>query len=44
MDRNPYEVLGVREDATEKEIKIAYRDLVKKYQLEIGRASCRERV
>lgn len=29
--RDPYEVLGVRQDATEEEIKAAYRDLVKKY-------------
>jgi molecular chaperone DnaJ len=29
--RNPYEVLGVKEDATDAEIKKAYRDLVKKY-------------
>ncbi|MDD5987770.1 MAG: DnaJ domain-containing protein [Eubacteriales bacterium] len=28
---NPYEVLGVREDATEEEIKAAYKALVKKY-------------
>jgi len=29
--RNPYEVLGVKENATESEIKKAYRELVKKY-------------
>ncbi|MCX8130058.1 MAG: DnaJ domain-containing protein [Clostridia bacterium] len=29
--RNPYEVLGIKEGATEEEIKKAYRDLVKKY-------------
>ena len=29
--RNPYEVLGVNENATDQEIKKAYRDLVKKY-------------
>jgi molecular chaperone DnaJ len=29
--RNPYEVLGVKENATDAEIKKAYRDLVKKY-------------
>jgi molecular chaperone DnaJ len=29
--RNPYEVLGIKEDATDAEIKKAYRDLVKKY-------------
>jgi molecular chaperone DnaJ len=28
---NPYEVLGVRENASQEEIKQAYRDLVKKY-------------
>lgn len=28
---NPYEVLGVKENATEAEIKAAYRELVKKY-------------
>jgi molecular chaperone DnaJ len=28
---NPYETLGVRENATEDEIKLAYRELVKKY-------------
>lgn len=31
MNRNPYEVLGISEDATEEEIKKAYRQLVKKY-------------
>jgi molecular chaperone DnaJ len=31
MPKSPYEVLGVRQDATEPEIKKAYRDLVKKY-------------
>lgn len=29
--RNPYEVLGVREGASEEEIKRAYREIVKKY-------------
>lgn len=29
--RNPYEVLGIKEGASEAEIKKAYRDLVKKY-------------
>jgi molecular chaperone DnaJ len=29
--RNPYEVLGIKEGASEEEIKQAYRDLVKKY-------------
>lgn len=29
--RNPYEVLGIREGASEEEIKKAYRELVKKY-------------
>jgi len=29
--RNPYEVLGVRENAPEAEVKAAYRELVKKY-------------
>lgn len=29
--KNPYEVLGVRQGATEEEIKKAYRELVKKY-------------
>ncbi len=29
--RNPYEVLGLQEGATEEEIKKAYRDMVKKY-------------
>ena len=28
---NPYEVLGVKENASEEEIKAAYRELVKKY-------------
>lgn len=28
---NPYEVLGVRQDASEEEIKAAYKELVKKY-------------
>ena len=29
--KNPYEVLGVRETASEEDIKKAYRELVKKY-------------
>ena len=28
---NPYDVLGVRQNASEREIKAAYKDLVKKY-------------
>lgn len=31
MNRNPYEVLGVRADATDEEIKEAYRALARKY-------------
>ncbi len=31
MEPNPYKVLGVSEDATDEEIKKAYRDLVRKY-------------
>ncbi|MDR3304971.1 MAG: J domain-containing protein [Clostridiales Family XIII bacterium] len=31
MARNPYEVLGLKEGATEEEIKASYRELVKKY-------------
>ena len=29
--RNPYEVLGIREGASEEEIRVAYKNLVKKY-------------
>lgn len=31
MNKNPYEVLGVSQNASENEIKAAYRELVKKY-------------
>ena len=31
MDKNPYQVLGVSENATEDEIRQAYRTLAKKY-------------
>ena len=37
-----YEILGVDKNASQDEIKKAFRQLAKKYQ--IGRASCRERV
>ena len=36
MDKNPYQVLGVSENATEDEIRQAYRTLAKKYQDERG--------
>ena len=32
---NPYEVLGVSENASEEEIKRAYKELVKKYQKQL---------
>lgn len=34
---NPYEILGIRENVSEKEIKKAYRDLVKMYHPEQGK-------
>ena len=47
--RDYYDVLGVSKNATEQEIKSAFRKLAKKYhpdvsKEQIGRASCRERV
>ena len=49
---DPYQVLGISSNATDDEVKNAYRQLARKYHpdnyvdnpLEIGRASCRERV
>ena len=34
---NPYEVLGIKPNATDAEIKAAYRNLVKKYHPDINR-------
>ncbi|MBR3972224.1 MAG: DnaJ domain-containing protein [Ruminococcus sp.] len=31
MNKNPYTILGVKEDATDEQIKVAYRELAKKY-------------
>ena len=31
MNKNPYEILGVSENATDEQIKNAYRELAKKY-------------
>ena len=44
MMDDPYKVLGLSPDASDEEVKKAYRRLAKQYHPEIGRASCRERV
>lgn len=36
MDKNPYDVLGVKKNATEKEIKKAYRKLSKEHHPDVG--------
>ena len=47
---DPYKVLGISRDATDEQVKEAYREMAKKYHpdnyqgSQIGRASCRERV
>lgn len=37
MDKNYYKIMGVNEDASEKDIKMAYRKLARKYHPDISK-------
>jgi curved DNA-binding protein CbpA len=41
--KNPYETLGIRQNADQKEIRAAYRNLAKKYHPDTGDGSSAER-